>query len=86
MPANALKTGVLLCVVAIALAGCSTSNTAPATVDGLRRVVGTELIGARGKTPADQERIDSTAAGLCGAHIWSRSECARHGKLSRGAD
>jgi hypothetical protein len=46
-------------------------------------VVGTSLIGARGKTPTDQLKIDSTAAGLCGGGIWTRSECAQHGRESR---
>lgn len=62
------------------LAACSTSPTAPASADGLRRVVGTALIGARGAAPADQRAIDETAAGLCGAGVWSRAECARHGR------
>ena len=64
---------------ATTVAGCSTSPTAPVTADGLRRVVGTSLIGARGAQPADQRAIDETAAGLCAAAVWSRSECARHG-------
>lgn len=42
-------------------------------------VVGTSLVGTRGATPGDQTNIDETAAGLCGAGIWTRSECARHG-------
>ncbi|WP_338009993.1 hypothetical protein [Nitratireductor pacificus] len=54
------------------------------TSDGLRAVVGTSLIGARGVTPGDQRKIDETAAGLCGASIWSASECARHGRETKG--
>lgn len=65
------------------LAGCTTSPPAPVTIDGLRRVVGTSLIGAKGATPADQLRINETAAGLCGAGVWTKSECARHGRESR---
>lgn len=53
------------------------------TVDGLRPVIGTALIGARGKTPADQLAINLTAAGLCGAGVWSPTECAEHGRKSR---
>jgi hypothetical protein len=53
------------------------------SVEGLRPVVGTSLIGAKGATPADQGRIDETAAGLCGAGVWTASECARHGRESR---
>jgi hypothetical protein len=45
--------------------------------------VGTTLIGARGATPADQEAIDQTAAGLCGAAVWTRTQCAEHGRRSR---
>ncbi|WP_428832904.1 hypothetical protein [Pseudaminobacter soli (ex Li et al. 2025)] len=55
------------------------------TADGLRKVVGTSLIGAKGATPADQLKIDETAAGLCGAGVWSASECARHGREGRGS-
>nr|WP_246747076.1 hypothetical protein [Nitratireductor aquibiodomus] len=50
------------------------------TSDGLRDVVGTSLIGARGATADDQRKIDETAAGLCGGGIWSPTECARHGR------
>lgn len=50
------------------------------TVDGLRVVVGTSLIGARGLTPADQGKIDETVAGLCGGAVYMASECARHQK------
>ncbi|PWK61958.1 hypothetical protein [Aminobacter sp. AP02] len=65
------------------VAGCSISKPAPASTEGLRAVVGTSLIGAKGKTPADQAGIDETAAGLCAGGVWTKSECARHGKDSR---
>lgn len=71
---------VIFIAAATSVAGCSTSPTAPATADGLRRVVGTSLVGARGASAGDQRAIDETAAGLCAAAIWSRSECARHGR------
>ncbi len=83
MPAMLLRNGVLIFVAASMLAGCTTSKLAPVTSDGLRAVVGTDLVGAKGKTPADQVKIDSTAAGLCGGGIWTKSECARHGRESR---
>lgn len=67
------------------LAACSTSQTVPVTADGLRKVVGTSLIGARGATPGDQLKIDETAAGLCGAGIWTMTECARHGREAGGS-
>lgn len=84
MPGKLLRTGALACAGALTLAACTTSKPAPVTADGLRRVVGTSLIGARGRTPADQGKIDETAAGLCGGGVWTRSECARHGRESRG--
>lgn len=77
------RNGALIFAAALTLAGCSTSRPVPVTGDGLRGVVGTSLIGARGKTAADQLKIDSTAAGLCGGGIWSKSECAQHGRESR---
>lgn len=59
-------------------AGCGTS--APASVAGLRQVVGTDLIGARGATPADQRKIDRAVVGVCAASVWTKVECARHGE------
>ncbi|WP_127524669.1 hypothetical protein [Mesorhizobium sp. Z1-4] len=83
MRATTLKTGVLCIAAALMLAGCTTSKPTPVTTDGLRKVVGTSLIGTKGATPQDQRNIDETAAGLCGGGVWTRSECARHGKESR---
>lgn len=45
--------------------------------------MGTSLIGAKGKTPDDQEKIDDTAAGVCGAQVWTKIECQTHQRLSR---
>ncbi|WP_245450496.1 hypothetical protein [Neorhizobium sp. SOG26] len=61
---------------ALIAAGCGA--TAPASAPGLRRVVGTDLIGARGATPADERKIGRTVAGICAASIWTRDECRRH--------
>lgn len=83
MPGPLLRTGVLSIVAALMLAGCSTSKPVPVNRDGLRGVVGTSLIGARGATARDQGKIDETVAGLCGGGVWTRSECARHGQESR---
>ncbi|BBD38237.1 hypothetical protein Amn_31170 [Aminobacter sp. Y103A] len=83
MPATLLSTGALSFAAALALAGCSTSKPAPVSTDGLRTVVGTSLVGVQGKTPEDQAGIDETAAGLFTGGIWTKSECARHGKESR---
>lgn len=75
-----LGIGRMMLVIALttALVGCGTSG--PGNVPGLRRIVGTELIGAKGATPEDQRRIDRTVVGLCGGDVWNRDECARHGR------
>lgn len=64
------------------LAGCGTSG--PADVNGLRKVVGTDLIGARGATASDQRKIDRTVVGICAGMVWTRAECARHGQALQG--
>jgi Ni2+-binding GTPase involved in maturation of urease and hydrogenase len=65
---------IMIC--ASIVAGCTT--LAPANVSGLRRVVGIDLIGARGATSTDQRKIDRTVVGICAAGVWTRDECARH--------
>ncbi|MDW9378397.1 hypothetical protein GOC57_31835 [Sinorhizobium meliloti] len=62
----------------LALRVCGTS--APASADGFRRVVGTDLIGARSGTPADQRKIDRTVVGICAAAVWTKGECAGRGE------
>lgn len=66
----------------LSVTGCTTSQQVAASSERLqqsaRSIVGTSLIGARGATPADQDKIDETVAGLCGARAWTQSECARH--------
>ncbi|PLU17329.1 hypothetical protein BMJ31_22060, partial [Sinorhizobium medicae] len=47
---------------------------------GFRRVVGTDLIGGRGGTPADQRKIDRTVVGICAAAVWTKGECAGRGE------
>ncbi|WP_293721997.1 hypothetical protein [Stappia sp.] len=70
------------------MGACGTMQTTSATRDDLRRsaraIIGTSLVGARGLTAGDQDKIDDTVAGLCGARVWTRSECARH-DAARGA-
>ena len=83
MQPKMLRTGVLSIVAALLLVGCTTSNPVPVTRDGLRTVVGTDLIGARGATGEDQMKIDLTISGLCGGGVYTRSECARHGRQTR---
>lgn len=73
---------VLLVACALSAAGCTSTKQVAASKDRLnstsRAIVGTSLIGARGATPADQDRIDDTVAGICGSKTWTRDECARH--------
>ncbi|WP_083523522.1 hypothetical protein [Ensifer sp. ENS03] len=73
----ALVGSALITIPALMLAGCGTSR--PASAPGLRAVVGTDLVGARGASAADQRRIDRTVVGLCAADIWTKAECAKHG-------
>ncbi|RVP32267.1 hypothetical protein CN082_04475 [Sinorhizobium meliloti] len=72
----------LIVASALSAAGCISTQAVNASKDRLnqaaRAVVGTSLIGARGATPADQDKIDETVAGLCGARAWTQSECGRH--------
>ncbi|HEV7433467.1 MAG TPA: hypothetical protein VGO22_01125 [Pseudorhizobium sp.] len=70
----------LAAATTIVLSGAACTTSAPANVAGLRGVVGTDLIGARGATPADQRKIDRTVVGICAADVWTRGECARHGE------
>ena len=77
---RALTQSALTMMPALLLAGCGISG--PADVSGLRNVVGTELVGARGATATEQRRIDRTVVGLCAASVWTRAECARHGERS----
>lgn len=83
------RTGLACSVVfALSVAACGGSQTTSAQRDDLkgsaRLIVGTSLVGARGASPRDQDAIDETAAGLCGAGVWTRSECARHDATASG--
>lgn len=79
-----MKLTRLVCCVGLAstLVACGPSLKTAALKNDLqlsaRRIVGTSLIGVKGETELDQDRIDDTVAGLCGAGIWTASECARH--------
>lgn len=68
-----LTTGALIAVVMV---GCSTLQ--PGSVDGLDRVIGDELPGAKGKTAQDQGRIDSVIARGCATRLFSKDECDAH--------
>ncbi|CAN7515343.1 MULTISPECIES: hypothetical protein [Brucella/Ochrobactrum group] len=68
-----------LCSIMISasmLAGCGHSG--PANVSGVRSVLGTDLLGARGATDADQRKIDRTIVRGCAGGVWSKDECAKH--------
>lgn len=69
--------------IASMLAGCGSLPPLDAgTGDiarGARAIVGTSLIGAHGKTSADQDAIDDTVVGICAAGVWTATECRRHG-------
>ena len=71
-------------VFASSVAGCSTSQAVnakkPTLANSARAIVGTSLIGAQGASQGDQDKIDDTVAGLCGAAVWRPSECAKHGQ------
>ncbi|HEV7319416.1 MAG TPA: hypothetical protein VGO04_12505 [Ensifer sp.] len=72
----------LIVACAVSGAGCTSTARVNASKEQLnltaRSVVGTSLIGARGATPADQDKIDDTVAGLCGARVWTKEECSAH--------
>ena len=61
-----------------------TSGTVSANKETLnlstRKIVGTSLIGSRGKTEKDQNKINATVARLCSTKVWTKSECVRHGQ------
>lgn len=74
----------LILILAVALCGCS--QTVPGSTAAVRRIVGTDLIGVKGKTPEDQRRINRTVVGLCGPDIYTPQECQRHGELVKEGD
>lgn len=78
------RLNLVVCSFAVAsLVGCGTPAGISASADlqksTVRSVIGTSLIGTKGKTDRDQFAIDETVAGICGAGVWTQSECARHG-------
>ena len=77
---------VLLVACAWSAAGCTATQQVSASKSRLnstaRAIVGTALIGARGETPADQNKIDETVAGLCGSRTWTAAECGQHDRAT----
>ena len=73
-----------LCASFVVIAACNTTSPAlraakPQLSQTARQIVGTELIGAKGATDRDQDKIDDAVAGLCGAGSYTANECERHG-------
>ncbi|MEJ5081040.1 hypothetical protein [Ochrobactrum sp. MYb379] len=74
-----LRKPLVLCslmISALTLAACG--HSAPANVQGVRSVLGSDLMGARGATDADQRKIDRTIVRGCAGGVWSKDECAKH--------
>ena len=71
---------VVFLSVALMAAGCSTLQ--PASVEGVDRVIGDALPGAKGETIADQNRIDETVARACAAGLYSTELCNLHTEAS----
>lgn len=76
---------IVLCAAsALIVASCTPSRQGNAGktdfVKTARSIVGTELIGTKGATPEDQDGIDDTVAGICGAKVWTKEECELHQK------
>nr|DAE48873.1 MAG TPA: hypothetical protein [Caudoviricetes sp.] len=49
-------------------------------MSGVRNVLGTDLLGARGATETDQRKIDHTIVRGCAGGVWSKDQCAIHDK------
>jgi len=86
MNCRRMLTKLVLCAAIASLLGaCTTSVPIVAMkgnlIESTRGIVGTSLIGAVGKTDADQDKIDDTVAGLCGAGVYTKMECLAHRKL-----
>ncbi len=64
----------------LTMAACSTLQ--PASVEGVDRVIGDALPGAKGETVKDQDRIDDTIARACAAGIYRVELCDLHTKAS----
>lgn len=76
-------TSLVFSVVSVlSVTACTSSQQVAVTSERLnesaRRIVGTSLIGAAGATASDQDKIDDTVAGLCGAQTWTKAECLKH--------
>ena len=83
-----LRKLALCAAIVLTTASCTTSQQGSAGtsdfVSTTRKIVGTDLIGVKGKTPADQNDIDDTVAGLCGSGVYNKGECQRHQDETEG--
>lgn len=72
----------LIVACAVSAGGCTSMGRVNASKEQLnltaRAIVGTSLIGARGAAATEQDKIDDTVAGLCGARVWTKAECSAH--------
>lgn len=78
---------LVLCVVTALIAGCSTTSQQGSAakedlVRATRSIVGTELVGAKGATARDQDKIDDTVSGLCATRVYTKDECQRHQEVA----
>ena len=82
-----LKLIVSIFVCAALLVGCSQTSAVSASRDKqiatARAIIGTSLIGVKGATQADQDGIDDTIAGVCGARVLTPAECLQHDQKSK---
>lgn len=64
------------------LVGCTGTGTVTDASDktNMRRIIGTDLIGARGATEADQDKINTTVVRLGRTAIYTPAELAAHGQ------
>lgn len=76
--AQTLKMLLLTMTLASVLAGCGTGTLIDAA--GVRRIVGTDLIGTKGATEADQDKINRTVVRLGAGKIYTAKELAAHGQ------
>ncbi|WP_206412837.1 hypothetical protein [Nitratireductor soli] len=45
--------------------------------------MGTDILGAKGATIPDQDKIDLTVAGPCAVGVYRAQECLHHRRVSR---
>ncbi|QIG70545.1 hypothetical protein PP744_gp082 [Rhizobium phage RHph_N38] len=76
MRVSAMLTVVSLSIASAFLQSCTTSG--PGSVKALGDIVGTNLVGAKGATLLDQDKINRTVARLCAGGVWNKNTCEAH--------